>query len=325
MLADAYAHSPLTLMHIAEQLRLRGVSPVDVFRRIDVPPSLLLDQNRWVPRALCLALSNEVNSVVDDRYFSAGIGFRFRFSDFGTWGKAILDAETVGEACAVAAKGVGLLHQGSEFQFVPVDGHAELRFSYRGNLGANPRPHLGATLAVLRKIPLLADEPEAVSVHFAAPYTLDAERFEETHGSRLEFGQDHDAIVIDREILDAPLKSETGKRRVATEPAETAAGLQAVLKQLLPYGKADIRTVAVHQNMSRRTLQRRLKDWGFTFEEILDDIRRSEALMLVRTGTLPMIEVAFLLGYSDPAHFSRAFRRWTGVTPSDYRRAQLAA
>lgn len=73
--------------------------------------------------------------------------------------------------------------------------------------------------------------------------------------------------------------------------------------------------------MSPRTLQRRLDDWGVSFEEMLDDYRRNQAILLLRRQELTALEIAYSLGYSDPAHFSRAFRRWTGMSPHRYRRS----
>ena len=87
---------------------------------------------------------------------------------------------------------------------------------------------------------------------------------------------------------------------------------------MLPYGNMTIDRVAGLLRMSTRTLQRRLSDWGFSFEEIVDDVRRVEAIRRVTTGDGTAIEIAFMLGYSDQAHFSRAFRRWTGLSPRKY-------
>jgi AraC-like DNA-binding protein len=72
--------------------------------------------------------------------------------------------------------------------------------------------------------------------------------------------------------------------------------------------------------MSTRTLQRRLRDWGFSFEEMVDDLRHTEAVRRLAIGQESMMEIAFVLGYSDQAHFTRAFRRWTGMAPRDYAR-----
>lgn len=318
MSSDDYAHNPRTLLHIAAELRRRGISPVEVFRQSDISPSHLLNGNTWVPRALCFALGEAVETVTADRFVAAIIGTSYRLTDFGAWGHTITAAPNLSEACAVAAKGIGLLHQGTSLTFVQFRRHAQLRLMYEGRLGANPRQHLIGTLAVLRKIAALGNAADAISVHFSMPYSRSVARLEETHGARLEFGCDYNAIVVDRDLLDEPLDAAETKGRSAPEPFETAEAIGPVIRQLLPYGRANLRTIAAQQGVGMRTLQRRLRDWGFTFEEILDDVRRMEAVRHVRSGEHSIIEIAFLLGYSDPAHFTRAFRRWTGMSPRDY-------
>ena len=314
---DDFAHNPRTLLHIAGELRKRGIAPLELFRRVGVPPSALLDANGWVPRQLCFALSEEAGIVTGDRFFTSKIGESFTLRDLGTWGQTVAGAANIGEACTVAANNVELLHQGSTLRFLIFGRHAELRLGYRGRLGASPRQHLLGSMAVLRKIALLANAPEAVSVRLSIPYSRGAECLEETYGPRLAFGCDHDSIVIDRGILGAPIENGEANR---PEAAETAEAIGTLLKQLLPYGRANIATVAAHLRVSPRTVQRRLREWGFSFEEILDDVRRAEATRCVISGENSAIEIAFLLGYSDAAHFTRAFRRWTGMTPRDYAR-----
>ena len=71
--------------------------------------------------------------------------------------------------------------------------------------------------------------------------------------------------------------------------------------------------------MSERTLQRRLKDEGVTFAALVDEVRPDLARMYLADPKLAIFEVAFLLGYSEPSAFNRAFRRWTGTSPSDFR------
>jgi len=89
------------------------------------------------------------------------------------------------------------------------------------------------------------------------------------------------------------------------------------IEPLLGAGPIRVEEVARALGYSRQTLYRRLKAEGATFEEVLDGLRHRLALRLIRDEGLPVKEVAWRLGYSDPAAFSRAFKRWTGSSPRD--------
>ena len=73
--------------------------------------------------------------------------------------------------------------------------------------------------------------------------------------------------------------------------------------------------------MSSRTLRRRLADQGSVFKELVEDIRHKLALHYVHDRNISLKQVAYLLGYADLAALNHAFRRWTGSSPSDYRRS----
>jgi AraC-like DNA-binding protein len=75
----------------------------------------------------------------------------------------------------------------------------------------------------------------------------------------------------------------------------------------------------------RRGLPRRLQEERTAFHEVLDETRRDLAKRYVREQRLPLGEVAFLLGFSEPSAFHRAFKRWTGTTPAAYRSGPGAA
>lgn len=320
MLSEVYAHHPRTLLHIAPYLRSRGVSPVEIFKRAEITPSMLVDASGWVPRDLCFMLSNEIYHVTADRFFGAEIGRAFKFADLGTWGVAVSGATTLHQACTTAANAVGLVHRGTDLRFETEGRYATLSFGYFGRSDVEPRQHILGTLAVLRSVALLAGVPEAVGTRFSQAYERQGERLEETFGSSVEFGCARDAIVIDRDILDLPTAAVAANRGSHADPLETARSLAAVLRQLLPYGNVSVEGVAALLRMSTRTLQRRLSDWGFAFEEMVDDIRHAEAVRRVAAGQESLMEIAFMLGYSDQAHFTRAFRRWTGMAPRDYAR-----
>jgi AraC-like DNA-binding protein len=91
------------------------------------------------------------------------------------------------------------------------------------------------------------------------------------------------------------------------------------IEPLLASGDVSIDRVARELGMSRQTLYRRLKAEGITFEEILDAKRRQLAIRYLKFDRASVKAVAYRLGFSEPAAFSRAFKRWTGVSPSAVR------
>lgn len=80
-------------------------------------------------------------------------------------------------------------------------------------------------------------------------------------------------------------------------------------------GIAGIDLIAARMGMSRPTLYRRLKAEGTTFEQVLDELRHRLALHYLSGGKVSVNEAAYLVGFSEPAAFSRAFKRWTGHSP----------
>ena len=101
--------------------------------------------------------------------------------------------------------------------------------------------------------------------------------------------------------------------------------VEAAVEPLLPNGPVRIGGVARALGLSRQTLYRRLRAEGTTFERLLDGVRRRLALELVRDPGVAVKDAAYRLGFSDPAAFSRAFKRWTGASPQAMRNGAAAA
>jgi AraC-like DNA-binding protein len=104
--------------------------------------------------------------------------------------------------------------------------------------------------------------------------------------------------------------------KIAAPKSEFRSEVERRMEPMLASGPVRIDAVARAIGCSRQTLYRRLKAEGVTFAELLDDLRRRLALRFVREQGLSVKESAYRLGFSDPAAFSRAFKRWTGTCPS---------
>jgi AraC-like DNA-binding protein len=97
--------------------------------------------------------------------------------------------------------------------------------------------------------------------------------------------------------------------------------VRACILSMLPLGSLTADTVAARFSMSNRTLRRRLQEDATSYQELLDEVRAELARHYLTRERRGIDEVAFLLGFSDPSAFSKAFRRWTGQTPADFVRA----
>ncbi|NVJ64658.1 MAG: helix-turn-helix domain-containing protein [Flavobacteriaceae bacterium] len=92
-----------------------------------------------------------------------------------------------------------------------------------------------------------------------------------------------------------------------------------MVKESLPSGIPSLIQVAEFLGMSARTLKRRLSDKGITFRECVQNIQREEALTLLSNPSQSMAEIAYQTGFSEQSAFNRAFKRWTGKSPTSYR------
>jgi AraC-like DNA-binding protein len=101
--------------------------------------------------------------------------------------------------------------------------------------------------------------------------------------------------------------------------------VQRVLVARVAGGDTRIESVARQLTMSARTLQRRLSEEGASYQELLDGARKQAAGQYLRESSLAIGEVAYLVGFSEPAAFHRAFRRWFGLTPERFRNQQRPA
>ncbi|XXZ00490.1 AraC family transcriptional regulator ligand-binding domain-containing protein [Sorangium sp. So ce302] len=103
--------------------------------------------------------------------------------------------------------------------------------------------------------------------------------------------------------------------------APTSQRVSAALLEGLPSGLVTMETIARRLGLSKRTLQRRIEDEGTSFQQILKETREALARHYLDNTSLPVAEISFLLGFSEPNSFYRAFRAWTGTTPDQARRA----
>lgn len=146
----------------------------------------------------------------------------------------------------------------------------------------------------------------------------------------LQFGQAASAIAVPTTLLSESLRRETPRDLAETghldqhltssAPSQELCGsvTQFLLSQL-PYGSTDISAAAEATGLSVRTLQRQLWEEGCDYSRLLEQTRFRLAVDLLRNADIKVVDIALELGYRDAANFTRAFRRWTGISPMRFR------
>jgi AraC-like DNA-binding protein len=150
--------------------------------------------------------------------------------------------------------------------------------------------------------------------------------------SDVEFGADADEIIFPKNFASLPsvgadtylnkLLRQYADEALAREPKNrdsVRSDVQRVIPQLLPHGKAKTSEVARQLGLSRRTLSRSLFSEGVTFAELLEELRAALAKRYLSDRELPVSEIAWLLGYREISSFTHAFKRWTGMSPIQFR------
>lgn len=171
-----------------------------------------------------------------------------------------------------------------------------------------------------------------IRADLARPATKCPDAYREAIGAPLRFGADVGVLHFDKADMLAPLPHGTPDIAKATDriaeqyietldPNKVASRIRRLLIDLLPSGKANQETVASRLNCSTSTLQRQLQSEGLSYRDVLESTQRSLAETYLRDNKHTHAQIAYLLGFSDQSNFSRAFKRWTSVSPRQFQTA----
>lgn len=172
--------------------------------------------------------------------------------------------------------------------------------------------------------------PLRVTMCRAAPSCV--EKFHDYFRAPITFDAVQDTLVFSRLRIERELPTSNTQLAHANDQiitaylanlnqGDVAMRLKKRLIDMMSSGDVSGDTVAQAMHLSPRSLQRKLQARGLTYSQVLDDTRRELAAQYIKNSGLSLSEITFLLGFSEPSNFSRAFKRWTGCTPSEYRMA----
>ena len=318
-----HRHKVTAITAIGEYLLAHDVCPARFLGDLGLPPAALLGSDLWLDRDACFLIAESASRATGDPFPGLHVAEIQDLWNYGRWSATILASPTLGTAMRAACGNIRLIESGRLLQLSCKGDRARIHTRFLGDLAYSPKQYLDASLVLLGRIIRLAKEPVPLEVHFVHARPRDTAEIERLLGPNLVFDAEETALVIDRGALTLPLDG----RKIAIEAPSPGAGgahihacvtaaAAQIVEQIVQYERPTVTNVAAALSMNVRTMQRHLAAWGVTFEEILEDYRLHHALIGLREEKRSVTDVAFQLGYSDAAHFTRAFRRWTGLPPS---------
>jgi AraC-like DNA-binding protein len=163
-------------------------------------------------------------------------------------------------------------------------------------------------------------------LHLEGPPPKHAEELAALATKSVRFGAPAETLVFPRSVLALRLSPAAGSSLTPCSSLPTvdfADSIRHAIWALLELGELELPSVAEAAGTSVRSLQRRLAGHGLSFAQLVDEARFQAASALLRDPGVRIVDVSAELGYTDSANFTRAFRRWAGVPPLVFRRAQL--
>ena len=332
------AMGALMVLHAAERA---GADRARILERVGLSPDRLKDPESHIPLATHHELWEVAAEACGDRAISIAVAEDSDPSKFSVLGYACMTAANVGEALDRLTRFLSLFLQGETITLELPSDEARLvlhqtapRRLGRALSGESTMAKIVCTVRVLIGADKGGADWTPAQVSFTHPAPEDLAPFERLFGCEVRFGAPRTELVIPRPMLDIPLAkadpslssfferhAEEMLRRMGAR-ADATARVRRAISEALHGGDVSETYVSRRLGWSERTLRRRLGEEGTTFRQVLDDVRRELAQGWLVQSEMAIGEVAFLLGFSESSNFHRAFKRWTGQTPDEFRRSQ---
>ncbi|MCZ7682884.1 MAG: AraC family transcriptional regulator [Sandaracinaceae bacterium] len=331
-MSSSTVHAGLPL-GVLEGVRAGGHDPDALLRHAELRWDELRDPDARVPEEKYLRMLEALERSAQLVDFEV-MGKLFRLETIGAVGYAIAAAENLEHAMRTLTRFGRLVHD--ETMYAVELSEAELWFGRaldaRYARMRHPTVSSVASLLFLSRSLTGRADLAPVRVRFQHERPPDAERYDAFFGARVEFAANATGMSLPRWAGALPLvrqdpslhaylsrHAEALLERLPPREEALADRVRELVTQTLRSGTLTQARVAKQLAMSERTLQRRLSEGGTSFAAIVDDTRRALAQRYLGERRLSIHEVALLLGYSEPSAFFRAFKRWTGRTPLEFR------
>jgi AraC-like DNA-binding protein len=297
----------------------------------------LKERDLRLPHRQLAALMREAAALSGDPAIGIHAAHCDEPGDFDVIEYAAANCATVGEALQLAGRFIALMHDGIALELSVVPPLAALRL--RGVLSIEHAPAgtdflFASLLAYGSRSVGYPTRP--LRIEFTHPAPANKEIYETTF-REARFGCEENAMWLNAAALDLPHRAPDPSllqiltnhadgllRQLSPRASGFAERARAAIGETLLAGNSGAEQVARRLGVSLRTLHRRLAEEGASHGELVDEVRRSQAMLHLSGSRFSIGEISFLLGFAHPNGFHKAFKRWTRMTPAQYREEQAS-
>ena len=314
----------------------RGADRAALAASAAIDPSTLNDPDARLPASRYVALMKAGQALTGDPSLALHFAEAVDLADLSIVGLITHACETMNDAFTQLARYDRLAADhgaggGPRYQRLPGPAGTLWLVDARANPNAFPEATEGGFVRLVVGPRRFDPTPFCREVHFTHAEPAYSAEYHRIFRCPVVFGAERNAMLIEGWWADRKIAARGGYAfgvlaghaeglMTSLEETDTLRGrVEAALMSVLHTGEVGMAGVARRLGFSRQTLLRRLKAEGTTYEAVLDDLRRRLARDYLQARKVSVNETAYLVGFADPASFSRAYKRWTGRPPSEAR------
>lgn len=311
-----------------------GVAAESLYEATDLNPDVLADPDRRIPFSTIVSLYEKAAVLTGDDAFGLHVGVNVDPKAFDVLGYSVINSPTFGAGLDRMVRYNSLWTSGSSFAVEVSEPNTRIVYKYEDPALIQHRHDAEMTFAAIVTLGRTITDADwsPLSVAFQHRQPSDTTEHSRIFRCKLTFGAPVNEFIFDSAKLALPLvKADPSlcavldrhaKELLTTYPRQDTLvdRIRKLIRDELNGGDASLDRLAAKLGMSGRTLQRKLREHGTSHQELLDELRIALAMRYLREPEMAICEVAYLLGFSESSAFHRAFKRWTGMTPSEFRR-----
>jgi AraC-like DNA-binding protein len=322
---------------LVRYLERNGVT--DACDALLVDPAILDTPNARIPGSIMERVWERSSELLNDPDLGLHCAENFHPGALNILGYVLLSCRTSLEALGRLAQYAALLNEGMRVRVITSDGRTRVCYDvvphFNNYLDRSPRHAMETmacgTLVTMRR--LTAADVRALAVSFQHPAPADTSEHRRIFGDVVRFSQAENSIEFRSADLELNLLSsnpalleifDAQARQLLAQLDHRGPLSRRILELLakrIAVAAPSLEEVAAELAMSERSIQRALRNENTSYRQLVEDVRKEMAVQHLARPGASATEAAFLLGFSEPSAFTRAFRRWTGAAPTQYQSA----